>query len=227
MENSNFKAQRKNLIESLISCGILKSVEVIRAMSSVPREEFVTEDMKSYAYVDSPLPILCGQTISAPHMVAIMCEKLELKKGVKVLEIGAGSGYHAAVVAEIVAPKGAESVGHVYTVEFHKELVEFAKANIQRTGYSDRVTIIHGDGSQGLPDEAPFDRIFVTAAAPSIPNPLMEQLKEGGIFLIPIGAQHLFQELVRIKKEIGGKMKKESLGGVAFVPLVGKYGWQL
>jgi protein-L-isoaspartate(D-aspartate) O-methyltransferase len=158
-------------------------------------------------------------------MVAIMNEALELSIGQKVLEVGAGSGWHAATVAEVVAPsdKPKETWGHVYTVEIIEGLAEFAKTNLIKTGYGDRVTIIHGDGSYGYPKEAPYDRILVTAAAPNIPKPLVDQLKDGGVMVIPVGGLFMFQTLIRVSKK-SGHIKKEDLGGVAFVPLTGRYG---
>jgi protein-L-isoaspartate(D-aspartate) O-methyltransferase len=159
-------------------------------------------------------------------MVSIMNEALELEVGHKVLEVGAGSGWHAATLAEIVAPGDSpRSIwGHVYTVEIIEELADLARKTIMKAGYGDRVTIIRGDGSVGLAQEAPYDRIVVTAAAPDIPKPLVEQLKRGGILLIPVGNLSLFQNLMRIKKDAAGKVREENLGGVAFVPLTGRHG---
>ena len=161
-------------------------------------------------------------------MVAIMNEALELEVGQRVLEIGAGSGWHASTIAEIVAPTEApkKKWGHVYTVEIVPELAKFAKNNIENTGYGDRVTVICGDGSLGYPEKAPYDRILVTAAAPSIPPPLTEQLKSGGTLVIPVGGIYLYQTLVRIRKK-NGKLMEENLGGVAFVPLVGEHGYKV
>ena len=160
-------------------------------------------------------------------MVCIMDEALELEVGHRVLEIGAGSGWHASTIAEIVAPDGAkkEEWGHVYTVERVPELAEFARRNVERVGYGDRVTVICGDGSLGCLEKAPYDRILVTAAAPDIPKPLIEQLKNGGILVIPVGGLHLYQTLVRVRKK-DGKVFEENLGGVAFVPLIGKLGFK-
>ena len=159
-------------------------------------------------------------------MVAIMNEALQLEVGHKVLEIGAGSGWHAATIAEIVAPSDAprSEWGHVYTVEIIEGLAEFARKNIMRAGYGDRVTIICADGSMGYSEKAPYDRILVTAAAPDVPPPLIEQLKPGGIMLIPVGSVHFFQSLIKVTKSINGKISRENLGGVAFVPLTGRYG---
>ena len=161
-------------------------------------------------------------------MVSIMNEALELEVGQKVLEVGAGSGWHACTVAEIVAPSNMpkEEWGHVYTIEILPSLAEFAKRNIAKAGYEDRVTVICKDGSEGYEEEAPYDRILVTAAAPSIPEPLKRQLKPGGVMVIPVGEVGFYQVLMRVRK-IDGKIVEENLGGVAFVPLVGKYGHKI
>jgi len=159
-------------------------------------------------------------------MVSIMNEALQLKVGYKVLEIGAGCGWHAATIAEIIAPKDAprSEWGHIYTVEIVQDLADFARKNIMNAGYGDRVTIICTDGSIGYAEKAPYDRVLVTAAAPDVPKSLIEQLKPNGIMLIPVGSAHLFQSLMKITKEANGKTREENLGGVAFVPLTGRYG---
>ncbi len=161
-------------------------------------------------------------------MVCIMNEALELEVGLKVLEIGAGSGYHACTVAEIVAPSDVprEKWGHVWTIEIVFELYKMAEENVRRNGYSDRVTVVYGDGSLGYPENAPYDRILVTAAAPEIPDTLIEQLKIGGIIVIPIGVPGGFQELVKAYKRSDGAIETVHLGGVAFVPLRGRKGWR-
>jgi len=153
-------------------------------------------------------------------MVAIMNEALELRIGNKVLEVGAGSGYHAATVAEQIGPQG-----HVYTVELVPELVKLARSNLEGAGYSDRVTLVQGDGSLGYPDRAPYDRIVVAAAAPKIPQSLVAQLRPGGILIIPVGCRLFPQELVKVRKDEKGRIERTSLGGVAFVPLIGKEGF--
>ncbi len=224
MPDNRFKKTIDDLVRRLRNNGYIKSEEVERAFRAVPREEFVHPDTRNYAYRDSPLPIGLGQTISAPHMCVIMCEALDLKPGLKMLEVGAGSGYHAALCAELVAPKTTDTPGHVYTIEIVAGLIEFAKANLKRSGYEDRVTLIHADGGIGLPEYAPYDRILVAAAAPSIPEPLIEQLALGGIMLIPVGGRGFFQELMMVKKDEEGKVTQKHWGGVAFVPLTGKYG---
>jgi protein-L-isoaspartate(D-aspartate) O-methyltransferase len=161
-------------------------------------------------------------------MVSIMNEALELEVGNRVLEVGAGSGWHASTIAEIVAPTDTpkEKWGHVYTVEIIPELAELARKNVEKAGYGDRITIICEDGSMGYPEKAPYDRILVTAAAPDTPKPLIEQLKNGGILVIPVGGIHFYQTLVRVRKR-DGKITEENLGGVAFVPLTGKHGHRL
>jgi protein-L-isoaspartate(D-aspartate) O-methyltransferase len=161
-------------------------------------------------------------------MVSIMNEALELEEGHKVLEVGAGSGWHATTVAEIVAPSNVakEKWGHVYTVEIIRELADLARINLEKTGYDDRVTVINADGSEGYPPASPYDRVLVTAAAPNIPKHLTEQLRTGGILVIPVGGVNFYQTLIRVRKtELG--LRKEDLGGVAFVPLTGKYGQKL
>jgi protein-L-isoaspartate(D-aspartate) O-methyltransferase len=159
-------------------------------------------------------------------MVSIMNEALQLEIGQKVLEVGAGSGWHSATIAEIVAPGDAPRTewGCVYTVEIVPALAENARKNIMNAGYGDRVKIVSGDGSKGYAEKAPYDRIVVTAAAPSVPEPLVEQLKLSGVMLIPVGSVSLFQYLIKITKNRDEKIKQENLGGVAFVPLTGEYG---
>jgi protein-L-isoaspartate(D-aspartate) O-methyltransferase len=223
------KTDWEKLIENLTKQGTLCTPKVITALQKVPRARFLSGDSQAYSATDTPLPIGQGQTISAPHMVAIMNEALQLQTGQKILEVGAGSGWHAATLAEIIAPKEAprSEWGHVYTVEINQTLAETARKNIMNTGYGDRVSIIQGDGSRGCPEKAPFDRIVVAAAAPEIPKPLIEQLKSGGILLIPVGSASLFQTLLKVTKEPNGNLKEQSLGGVAFVPLTGEYGFRV
>ncbi|MHA1577658.1 MAG: protein-L-isoaspartate(D-aspartate) O-methyltransferase [Candidatus Thorarchaeota archaeon] len=221
MSENKLEVAKEQLISSLKSRGYLKGARVERALRTVPREEFVLPENRSQAYRDTPLSISHGQTISAPHMCVIMCEALDLKPGLKVLEVGAGCGYHAALCADIVSD---DNLGHVYTIEIVANLIDFAQKNLERTGYSDKVTLIHGDGGQGLPEHAPFDRIFVAAAAPSVPKPLVEQLAPGGIMLIPVGARGFYQELYMVLKSEDNKITEKRWGGVAFVPLTGEYG---
>jgi protein-L-isoaspartate(D-aspartate) O-methyltransferase len=189
---------------------------VILAMNRVPRELFVPERLQSRAYDDIPLPIGYEQTISAPHMVAIMCDLLDLQEGMSVLEVGGGSGYHAAVMADLVGPEG-----HIFSIERHPELVARARKSLNQAG-TNNVVMIEGDGSIGLPDRAPFDRISVAATAPRVPEPLKQQLKVGGKMVIPVGTA--FQELVLVTRKNG--FAAEEKMGVAFVPLIGKEGFR-
>lgn len=207
-----FEAQRNRLIEELRFQGI--SQRVLAAMRRVPRHLFIPESEWKHAYADYPLPIGWGQTISAPHMVAIMCDLLDIHDGMKVLEIGAGSGYHAAVMAVLAGS------GHVYAVEVIEGLAKFARENLKKAGITN-VTVITGDGSLGLPEYAPYDRINVACAAPDVPDTLTDQLNSGGKLIIPVG--RYFQELYLVTKTDG--LKKEAKGGVVFVPLIGEKGF--
>ncbi|MFX1326370.1 MAG: protein-L-isoaspartate(D-aspartate) O-methyltransferase [Promethearchaeota archaeon] len=222
----NFEEKREKLVESLKNRAILTDPEVIRAMLTVPRHKFVPKDAESSAYLDTPLSIGMEQTISAPHMNAMMCQYLELKEGDKVLEVGTGSGYHAALCAELVAPKDSKNPGHVYTIERHKELVKIAITNLQNAGYEDCVTVIHGDGTMGYSKEAPYDKILVTAASPKkVPPPLREQLNDNGILCIPAGSKNFGQDLYVLMKQ-GKSFEEKRITGVRFVPLIGKYGFE-
>jgi len=222
----NYEEKRLLLVNSLIDRKVLTSSSVINAMKKVERHQFVPEEALSSAYIDSPLSIGLHQTISAPHMNAMMCEYLELKEGDKVLEIGTGSGYHAALCAELVAPKDSKNPGHVYSIERHLKLVKSAQKSLKITGYDDRVTVIYGDGTLGYPSEAPYDKILVTASSPKkIPPPLKEQLREGGILCIPAGSKDWAQELYLLRKK-NNAFEVEKKAGVRFVPLIGKYGFE-
>lgn len=210
-----YARQRTQLVRSLKNYGI--SDKVLDAMRRVPRHLFVPEVHRDRSYVDTPLAIGYAQTISAPHMVAIMCNLLELEKGLKVLEIGTGSGYNAAIMAELVGSKG-----RIYSVERLEQLVRFARDNLEKTGYKN-VEVILADGTLGYPQEAPYDRICVTASAPCTPRALLEQLKTGGLMAIPEG--DMYQHLYLLKKEDNGSIVKKDWGGVNFVPLIGKDGF--
>ncbi len=214
---ADFEFERNRLVDSLKGRGYVTSKAVEEAMRRVPREEFLPAELREEAYIDSPLPIGEGQTISAPHMVAIMIENLRLSAGLKVLEVGTGSGYHAAVCAEVVGPEG-----HVYTIERITKLASFAEGNLKRTGYSEVVSVVLGDGSKGLPEHAPFDRIFVAAGAPDVPPPLQYQLTADGMLLVPVGGRW-YQDLIRVTRK-GKKFHRENLGGCVFVPLIGEFG---
>jgi len=211
----NLEAQRKRMVETqLIPRGIHDPL-VLKAMGEVPREEFVPKDLRESAYGDNPLPIGEGQTISQPYIVALMTEALELKGAEKVLEIGTGSGYQAAVLAEIA--------GEVYSVERVAPLSEKAKQILERLGY-DNIHFKVFNGTLGWPEHSPYAAIMVTAGAPEIPEPLIEQLAEGGRLIIPVG-DSLGQDLLKIRK-VNGEPVTEDLGAVRFANLIGEYGWK-
>jgi len=221
----NYSRQREELVAYLKEMGYIRSKEVEEAFLAVPREEFVPRSLRDSAYVDSPLPIGYGQTISAPHMVAIMTEALQVEPGHRVLEVGTGSGYQAAILAHIVSEKPG---GHVYTIEIVPQLARRGYLNICRAlpDICTNVTVYLGDGTLGLPEFAPYDRIVVTAGAKIIPPPLLEQLAPGGVMVIPVGSRYE-QELLIVKKLSDGTVKIERSIPCIFVPLVGKYGWQI
>jgi len=204
-----FEKKRDRLVKRLATRRNL-SDRTLDAIRAVPRHEFVPEAKQSAAYNDTPLPIGEGQTISAPHMVAIMAELLELTPGAEVLEIGTGCGYHAAVTAELVGPE------HVYSVEYHTSLAERAREILQRTGYGE-VSVRAGDGRDGWPECAPFDRSYLTCAADTIPESIRKQVRTGGIVLGPLrnGGQRLVKGVV----QSDGTLQRESHGRVRFVPL--------
>ena len=208
--------KRRRMVEKLKE-ELNISERVAEAMLKVPRHLFVPPEYRKEAYNDYPLPIGYDQTISAPHMVAIMCELLELGEGMKVLEIGTGSGYHAAVVAELVGKSG-----RVITIERIPELAKRAEEVLRSLGY-DNVVVIVGDGSEGYEEEAPYDRIYVTATAPDIPPPLVEQLKEGGKMVIPVGN---FNQYLYLIEKRDGRIERRNMGPVRFVPLIGKFGFK-
>ena len=209
------RLRRRMVQEQLLDRGIRDPL-VLQAMAEVPRELFVPEAWQEYAYADSPLPIAQDQTISQPYVVAWMIEALALSPEDRVLEVGTGSAYGAAVLSRIVR--------EVYTIERHKELAEAAERRLAQLGYT-HVHVRYGDGTLGWPEEAPFDGIVVTASGPQIPSPLREQLSIGGRLVIPVGQTADSQELVRLHRVSEKEMRRENLGSVRFVPLVGKGGW--
>jgi protein-L-isoaspartate(D-aspartate) O-methyltransferase len=209
--------KNEEMIELLLAQGYADE-RVAAAMRKVPREVFVPDEYARNAYSDTPLPIGFGQTISAPSIVAFMSKSLDVKEGMKILEVGSGSGYQAAILAELVGGSGV-----VYTVERIPQLIEFAKKNTEKLGYTN-IRFIEGDGTRGHPPEAPYDRIIVTAASPSIPQPLIEQLKEEGKMVIPVGSR-MFQDLELVVK-IGKEIQVSNLLPVVFVPLVGEFGYK-
>jgi protein-L-isoaspartate(D-aspartate) O-methyltransferase len=210
--------ENEELIEHIKSVGYLKSKQIEEALRKMPRYLFVPESMKHLACNDMPLSIGYNQTISQPSTVVAMTEALKVKKNQKVLEIGTGSGWQAAILSYLVGEKG-----YVYSIETIKELAEYAKKNIKKLGIKN-VEIIARDGSTGFEEKAPFDRITVTAASPSVPKPLLDQLSIGGIMVIPVGNLYL-QEMYVVKK-LKNKIEKKSIGNFMFVPLIGKYGFK-
>ncbi|MHB8585364.1 MAG: protein-L-isoaspartate(D-aspartate) O-methyltransferase [Thermoplasmatota archaeon] len=209
-------AEQKVLVDRLERWGEA-SPRVAEVLRRVPRHRFLPDAARSYAYRDEPISIGEGQTMSAPHMVALMATWADFQAGHRVLEVGGGSGYHAAVAAELVSPGG-----HVWSVERVASLASSARRNLAETGYADHVTVVEGDGSAGLPHEAPFDRIFVTAAAPAVPSVLVDQLVVHGRLLIPVGSRDV-QEMVLVEKQ--GTVGARDLGPVRFVPLLGQFGF--
>ena len=205
------------MVDRQIEARGVRSQKVLDAMRRVPRELFLPEDTREFAYEDSPLPIEAKQTISQPYIVAFMTEGLALEGGEKVLEIGAGSGYAAAVLAEIA--------GEVYTIERIEELATHAASTLADLNYNN-VEVINADGTLGLPEHAPFDAIVVTAGGPEVPETLKKQLKIGGRMVIPVGSYQGIQELVRVTRLSQDDYKQEDLADVRFVPLVGAEGWQ-
>ncbi|MCX5859904.1 MAG: protein-L-isoaspartate(D-aspartate) O-methyltransferase [Proteobacteria bacterium] len=216
IQEEKFELLRREMVQSQLERRNLKDQRVLEAMRKVPRHRFVPEQSRSEAYDDHPLPIGEGQTISQPYMVAIMTELLELRGGEKVLEIGTGSGYQLAILAELAR--------EVFSVERLGPLADRSRARLRELGYRN-IEIRTGDGTIGWPERAPFDGIIVTAGAPKIPLPLVEQLSEGGRLVIPVGEERR-QELYRVVKE-GGGTRKEYFGGCVFVPLVGEHGWDV
>ena len=218
MPDGGLDGQRRKLVEHLERAGYVRTEPVRQAMLGVKRELFVPEGLRRVAYADHPLDIGHGQTISAPHMVAIMVEAMRAAEGQRVLEIGGGSGYHAADIAHAVG-----ETGHVYTVERIEALAMRARASLAEAGLADRVTVVVGDGSCGWKEFAPYDRISVACAAPRVPEPMVEDLIDGGMLLVPVGSSYI-QELLRVTRS-GSRMVTDRLGGCVFVPLLGRCGF--
>jgi protein-L-isoaspartate(D-aspartate) O-methyltransferase len=214
---SDFAALRERMVEQQIAARGLDDPRLLAAFHAVPREEFVSPDHAQYAYQDSPLPIESGQTISQPYIVALTIYAAGIKAGDKVLEVGAGSGYAAAVIGQIA--------DEVVAIERHHALVELAEKRMRRLGYSN-VRIVEGDGTLGWPDEAPFDAIVAAASGSHVPLSWIAQLKPGGRIVVPLGGPHEVQSLVKVTKEEDGTLRQEDLGGVRFVPLIGQEGFR-
>jgi protein-L-isoaspartate(D-aspartate) O-methyltransferase len=212
----DFETLRKGMVERQIAGRGVRDPRVLEAMRTVPREAFVPENLAEFSYDDTPLPIAEEQTISQPYIVALMAEALELGPGDKVLEIGAGSGYAAAVLSRMAR--------EVYAIERHESLARAAQARLARLGLTN-VHVFHGDGTLGWPDQAPYDGIVVAAGGPEVPPALLEQLAAGGRLVIPIGPDPRTQNLLRVRHRRDGSEVREDLGPVRFVPLIGAQGW--
>ncbi len=210
----DFDAAREAMVREQLEARDIHNARVLAAFREVPRHEFVPEDLRHLAYRDGPLPIEAGQTISQPYIVAYMTQLLELTGSENVLEVGTGSGYQTAILARLAT--------QVHSLERYAVLAETARERLARLGVTN-VEILIGDGSQGLPDQAPFDAITVTAAAPEAPQPLLAQLADGGRLVIPVGPPR--EQILERWLRRGGTWHIEHLTPVAFVPLIGKHGW--
>ena len=209
-------AERGRMVDRQIAGRGIRDRRVLEAMRQVPRELFIGRGLEEFAYADSPLPIAQEQTISQPYMVALMIEAAAVEPGDKVLEIGTGSGYGAAVLGRIAE--------RLYTMERHRELAEAARQRLARLGYRN-IEVRHGDGTLGWPEAAPFDAIIVTAGGPEIPETLRDQLEPGGRMIIPVGALAHEQRLMKVVRDGAHEFHEEVLGPVRFVPLIGAHGW--
>ena len=214
---TDFTAEREAMVERQLKRRGINEQPILDAFLSVPREAFVSVEYAHLAYGDHPLPIEAGQTISQPYIVALMIEAAEIEPGDKVLEVGSGSGYAAAVISRIAE--------RVVGIERQHDLVEVARERLDRLGY-DNVTIVEGDGTRGCPAEAPFDAILAAASGSHVPAPLVDQLKPGGTIVMPVGSPGWVQKLVKATKREDGTLKQSDLGGVRFVPLIGEEGWK-
>lgn len=213
---TDFAAEREAMVEHQIAGRGIADPAMLAAFRAVPREAFVPGEHRQFAYGDHPLPIEAGQTISQPYIVALMIEAAAIGAGDRVLEVGAGSGYAAAVISRIAA--------NVFAVERHEQLVEMARERMRRHGYGN-VEIVEGDGTRGLPDEAPFDAIVAAASGSHVPKPLLDQLAPGGRLVMPVGAAGDIQKLVKVTIGPGGQQLVEEICAVRFVPLIGDEGW--
>jgi len=220
MKEMDFEMRRKQLVEHLKISGAVKSRAVENAFAKVKRELFVPEAYSAYAYADDALPTQLGQTISQPSTIAVMLELLQAGGGMKILEVGSGSGYVLALLSGIVGENG-----KVVGVEFLHELAEKSRESLANENI-ENVKVFEGDGGKGVESEAPFDRILVSAACPFVPKPLFDQLKEGGRIVAPVGDKHT--QMLQVMKKIKGKVFKEEYmeGYFVFVPLRGEHGWK-
>jgi protein-L-isoaspartate(D-aspartate) O-methyltransferase len=212
----DFAAEREAMVRRQIAGRGIKGRRLLDAFRAVPREDFVPDGVRAFAYEDGPLPIEAEQTISQPYIVALMIEAAGIAPGDKVLEIGAGSGYAAAVMGRIA--------GQVISIERHRELAELARERLAGLGVAN-VRIDEGDGTGGLPGEAPFDAILCAASGSHVPRALLDQLAIGGTLVMPVGEPNAVQSLVKVTRRGEGDFHEEGLGPVRFVPLIGAHGW--
>jgi protein-L-isoaspartate(D-aspartate) O-methyltransferase len=213
---TDFAELRERMVERQIAARGIRDPALLDAFRQVPREEFVSPDYGVQAYGDHPLPIEAGQTISQPYIVALMIEAARIGPDDRVLEVGAGSGYAAAVMSRIA--------GTVIAIERQPELVAIARQRMRRLGYGN-VAIVEGDGTRGWPEGAPYDAILAAACGSHVPQPLIDQLAPGGRLVMPLGGALWVQKLVKVTKQADGSLETEDLGGVRFVPLIGVEGW--
>ena len=213
---TDFATEREAMVERQLGRRGIGEREILDAFRAVPREGFVAEEYAHLAYGDHPLPIEAEQTISQPYIVALMVQAAAIKRGDRVLEVGAGSGYAAAVISRIA--------DKVIAIERQHDLIDIARRRIERLGY-DNVEIIEGDGTRGCRDHAPFDAILAAASGSHVPGALIQQLAPNGRLVMPIGEPGAIQELVKVTKQEDGILKQENLGDVRFVPLIGEEGW--
>jgi len=218
---AGFSEQRRDMVNRYKRGGYIRSKRVEDAILAVPRESFMMPQYKDYAYYDQPFPIPGDgrQTISAPYMYPVTYEPLQIEPGQRVLEIGAGSGYGAAIARELVGPDGL-----VVAIEINPETHRFAEKNLREAGYDD-VLVILGDGTLGYPPRAPYDAVSITASTPSIPPPIIEQMTDGGRLVAPLGQASRYGQDLQLIEKIGGQLSKKSLMSVVYVPLIGKYGY--
>ena len=214
---TDFAAEREAMVDRQLKRRGITDQHILDAFLAVPREAFVSEQYQGSAYGDHPLPIEAGQTISQPYIVALMIKAAAIKAGDKVLEVGAGSGYAAAVIGCIA--------GRVIAIERQVELVDVATRRIERLGYHN-VEIIEGDGTKGFRAEAPFDAILAAASGSHVPKTLIEQVADDGCIVMPVGEPGWVQQLVKVTKRANGSVEHENLGDVRFVPLIGEEGWK-
>jgi protein-L-isoaspartate(D-aspartate) O-methyltransferase len=214
---ADYVAEREAMVERQLRRRGITEPAILDAFRAVPREKFISDEYAHLAYGDHPLPIEASQTISQPYIVALMIQAAAIKRSDKVLEVGAGSGYAAAVISRIA--------GKVIAIERQHDLVELARERLKRLG-NDNVEIVEGDGTRGCPDEAPFDAILAAASGSHVPQALIGQTAPNGRIVMPVGEPGWVQELIKVTKQEDGILRQENLGEVRFVPLIGEEGWK-